>query len=78
MKGDYGDSHHGMVVSLVRWPLLPLLFYTFLLPALGAELRVSHVWGRPVAGQPSQLMLALWDGMFLISDSSSALSKTRK
>lgn len=62
-----------MVVPLVRCPLLPLLFYTFLLPALGAELRVSHAWGRPVAGQPSQLMLALWDGMFLISDSNSAL-----
>lgn len=53
----------------------PSILY-FLLPALGAALRVSHAWDRPVAGLPSQLMLALWDGMFLITDSSSALSKT--
>lgn len=76
MTGD--DLYHGEVVSLVWGPLLPLLFYTFFLPALGAAFRVSHAWGRPVAGLPSQLMLALWEGMFLISDSSSALSKTRK
>lgn len=44
------DSYRSVVVSLVRWPLLPLLFYTFLFPALGAALRVSHAWGRPVAG----------------------------